>query len=248
MSEELVMGHAAVAPIAAPSTPIAGMLHAVIERGITADNINGLERLVALYEREQARDAERQFAAAFAALQGEMPAIQAVKQVPNRDGTIRYKFAPYEEIMATVRPLLQRHGFTVSFSQTVGDGRISQACVLQHVGGHSRTNVFAVRIGSGPPGSSEAQTDGAASTYAKRHALCNALNITVDADTDGADARIEGAPIAADKAQYLRELCAETKSDEAAFLKFAGAATFGEIASTRYDDLVRALQKKAGRK
>jgi hypothetical protein len=241
MSEALT-----IAAPAAPATPIAGMLHAVIERGITADNIAGLERLVALYEREQARDAERQFAAAFAALQGDMPAIQAVKPVPNNDGSIRYKFAPYEEIMAVVRPLLQRHGFTVSFSQTVGDGRISQACILQHVGGHSRTNSFAVRIGKGPPGSSEAQGDGAASTYAKRHALCNALNITVDADTDGADARIQGAPLAHDRAIYLRELVRETKSNEALFLKFAGAATFDEIASSRYDDLVRALNKKLG--
>jgi hypothetical protein len=246
MSDELVMGHAAIVPHAAPS--VGAMLQSAIAAGVTAENVAVLEKLMDLYERTQAKEAEKQFAAAFAALQGEMPAIHAVKAVPNRDGTIRYKFAPYEEIMAIVRPLLQRHGFTVSFSQTVGDGRISQACVLQHVGGHSRANAFAVRIGSGPPGSSEAQTDGAASTYAKRHALCNALNITVDADTDGADARIEGAPIAADKAQYLRELCAETKSDEAAFLKFAGAATFAEIASTRYDDLVRALLKKAGRK
>jgi hypothetical protein len=177
-----------------------------------------------------------------------MPAIQAVKPVPNNDGTIRYRFAPYEEIMAIVRPLLQRHGFTVSFSQSVGDGRITQVCILQHIGGHSRMNSFAVRVGKGPPGSSEAQGDGAASTYAKRHALCNALNITVDADTDGADARIEGAPLAPDRVLYLRELVRDTKSDERLFLKFAGAETFEGIASARYDDLVRALTKKLAAK
>ena len=232
----------ATIPPAAPS--VGAMLQSAIASGVTTENVAVLEKMMDLYERTQAKEAEKEFARAFAALQGDMPAIQAVKPVPNNDGTIRYRFAPYEEIMAIVRPLLQRHGFTVSFSQSVGDGRITQVCILQHIGGHSRMNSFAVRVGKGPPGSSEAQGDGAASTYAKRHALCNALNITVDADTDGADARIEGAPLAPDKVLYLRELVRDTHSDEKLFLKFAGADTFEAIASARYDDLVRALNKK----
>jgi len=244
MSEQLT-----IQPASAPAAPIAAMLQAVIEKGITADNIAGLERLVALYEREQARDAERQFAAAFVALQSDMPQIHAVKPVPNNDGSIRYRFAPYEEIMVIVRPVLQRHGFTVSFNMNIIDGRVIQSCALMHVGGHTRTNQFMVRIGKGPPGSSEAQGDGAAATYAKRHALCAALNIVVDQDTDGArtDAAIEGAPITSDRAIYLRELVRDTHSDEAAFLRFAGAATYDEIGASKYDMLVAALQKK-GRK
>lgn len=233
-------------PMQLSQTPVAQMLQAVIDKGVTAENVAVMEQLVSLYERMQLRDAEKQFAAAFAALQSEMPAVQASKPVPNRDGTIRYHFAPYEEIMATVRPLLLKHGFTVTFSMSFSEGRVIQACTLQHVGGHSRTNQFMARIGNGPPGSSEAQGDGAASTYAKRFALCNALNIVTEIDTDGrTDARADGAPIAPDKAIYLRELVKETKADEAAFLKFAGASTYDDIGSAKYDMLVTALRKKA---
>jgi len=244
VSTELVTTSTA---LAASSAPIAAMLQAVIEKGITAENIAGLEKLVELYERQQARDAERQFAAAFTALQSEMPPIHAMKPVPDKFGNLKYRFAPYEEIMAAVRPILLRNGFTVTFTMVIADGRVTQSCTLQHTGGHSRTNQFMVRIGNGPPGASEAQADGAAATYAKRHALCAALNIVVDQDTDGRtpDAAVEGAPIAPDKAAYLRELVAETKSDEAAFLKFAGAATYSEIGSAKYDLLVAALHKKA---
>lgn len=227
--------------IATSQAPVAKMLEAVIAKGVTAESVGVVERLVDLYERMQAKDAEKQFAAAFVALQSDMPPIQAVKPVPNRDGTIRYKFAPYEEIMDKVKPFLQKHGFTLTFSMSYAEGRVTQNCTLMHVGGHSRTNQFMARIGSGPPGSSEAQGDGAAATYAKRQALCDALNIVVEHDND---ARAEGKPITRDEAQFLRELVKESKSDEAGFLRFAGAPDYESIGADKYSILVAALQKK----
>ena len=98
-----------------------------------------------------------------------------------------------------------------------------------------------MRAGAGPYGATETQADGAAMTYAKRYALCNALNITVEKDTD---ARNEGSPISAEQAQTLREMVKDTRSDETAFLKFAGAKSYEEIGNARYADLFAALQKK----
>ena len=224
--------------------PITRGIASLIERGVTSENVEAFDKLLSLYERLQGKDAERQFAAAFVALQSELNPIAASKVVPNNDGSARYKFAPYEEIMAAVRPLLLKHGFTVTFSMSFSEGRVTQACTLQHLGGHRQTNSFAVRIGKGPPGSSEAQGDGAASTYAKRFALTNALNITVETDSDGADARVEGEVISKDKLQYLRELVKETNSDEARFLAFAGVKTYEEITTATYPLLVRSLSAK----
>lgn len=227
------------------SNPIAPLLEAIVKSGVNTESVAALEKLTQLYERMEDRNAEKSFAAAFVELQNDMPVVNATKAVPNKDGTTRYKFAPYEDIMETVKPVLQRHGFTITFSMSFGEGRVTQTCTLQHKDGHSRQNQFMVRIGNGPPGSSEAQGDGAASTYAKRFALCNALNIVCEVDTDAnKDARFDGAPIADDKAQYLKELVKETGSDEAAFLKFAGASKYEEIAASRYDSLIVALNKK----
>lgn len=220
---------------------VVDMMKAVLDRGVTAENASALEKLVGLCERMQDRESERAFAAAFKALQSEMKGVKAMKPVPNNDGTTRYKFAPYEDIMAQVRPMLEKHGFTVTFSTDFGDGRLIKSCTLQHIGGHSKTNKFAVRIGSGPPKATETQADGAASTYAKRFALCDCLNILIETDSD---ARAEGAAISKDQAEDLRRRVRESASDEAAFLKFAGAATFETIAEGRYSSLDAALRRK----
>lgn len=226
--------------VAEPTT--GDLLRAVIDKGVTAESVGVVERLVALKERQEEREAERHFAEAFAALQAELPTIETTKPVPDKHGNIKYHFAPFEEIMRVVRPYLLKRGFSVTFSADFKEGRIFQTCTLMHIKGHSRSNVFMARIGGGPPGASEAQADGAASTYAKRFALCNALNlVTGEPDTD---ARIEGEPISFDKALFLREQVKETGSDEAAFLRFAGANTYEEIGEARYDTLVRALEAK----
>ena len=230
-------------PQEAPS--VGQMLAAVIEKGVTSENVAAIEKLVGLYERMEDRNAEKAFAASFVELQHEMRGVRATKPVPGNDGMVRYKFAPFEDIMAEVGPRLKAHGFTVTFSTDFAEGRLIKSCTLQHVGGHSKTNKFAVRIGSGPPKATETQADGAASTYAKRFALCDALNILIEKDSD---ARAEGGPVTADQAFELERRVKETNSDVAAFLRVAGAAKFAEIASTKYPMLDSLLAKKEGRK
>lgn len=224
-------------PEAAPN--VVSMMQAVIDKGVTGENVAALEKLVDLYERMDNKDAERAFARAFNELQQEMPKIKATQPVPNNDGTVRYKFAPFESIMEQVQPMLQKHGFTVSFSTRYDQNRLVKICTLTHIRGHSRTNEFAVRIGSGPPKASESQADGAAGTYAKRFALCDMLNIVVEKDSDAA---AEGGPISRSQAQELRERVLATGSDEKRFLAFAGAKTYEEIPSGKLavlDDMLR---------
>lgn len=231
-----------------PEPSVALMLSSFIERGITSENVAAFAQLVELKERVDAKGAEKDFASAFVDLQGAMPTIQAVKPVPNKDGSIRYRFAPYEEIMDKVAPLLTRHGFTVSFNSRFNEGRITVICTLMHKGGHSRSNEFAVRIGGGPPGATETQADGAAKTYAKRGALCDALNIVVEHDTDGDDARTLGAPISADEATELERRVKALGANEATFLKFAGATSYADIHESRLQDLLDMLERKEAAK
>lgn len=220
---------------------VADILQAVVAGGVTAENVSAVKEVVALYERMQDRDAEKAFAAAFVALQAEMPKVQAIRAVPNNDGSVRYRFAPYEEIMRQVSPMLLKHGFTVTFSTRYEEARLVKVCTLQHTAGHKKSNEFAVRIGKGPPAASETQADGAASTYAKRGALCDALNIVVEHDDD---ARAEGATIFPEQAEEFRRRVQATGSDERAFLRVAGAASYGAIPSARYDILDELLAKR----
>lgn len=232
--------------------PVAQMLAAVIEKGVTPDNVAALEKLCGLYERMQEKDAERQFADAFVRVQTELPKIDAVKGVPDKTGNIKYYYAPLEEIMPKVLPVLHRNGFSLTFNSEIKDDRVIASCTITHIGGHHKTNVSMAKIGGGPPGASAAQADGSAATYAKRRALCDAFSIVADVDNDGAgggqDARNLGTPISRDKAQYLREQVAETGSNEEIFLQVAQAKTYEEIGEAKYHMLVRMLEKKKAEK
>lgn len=230
---------------------IGSMMESLIKSGITENSVAVMERMMAMKERMEERQAEREFAKAFAALQGELKGFRATKAVPDKHGKARYTYLPYDEIMAAVNPLAQTHGFSISFSSDFRDSRIIQTCTLQHIAGHHREYQAFVRAGAGPFGATETQADGAAMTYAKRYALCNALNIVIDrSDNDGAsnDARNEGSgPIGADKVQYLREQIKETGSNEAKLLEIAGVKRWEDCPEGIYPVITRALASKQRR-
>lgn len=231
--------------LAAPSIP--NILAAAVQGGVTKENVDVVRELIAMQREVRAEEARSDFARAFAALQSECGQVKASKSVPDKQGNTKYFYAPYEGIMEKVSPLLSKNQFAVTFDTKITDDnkRVLVKCTLMHASGHERSNEFACRIGSGPPNASEAQSDGAATTYAKRFALCAALNIVVDTDTD---ARAEGDFITGDQADILQSLCAETGSDESKLLKFAGAESFGTIRESRYNDVLEVLKKKQAQK
>lgn len=227
------------------SNPIGAMLKAVVEKGLTADNAAALEKITELYMKVEAENARKSFSKAFIEMQSELPAIAPTKIVPNKDGSTRFKYAPYDELMKMVGPILRKHGFAPSFSTKFQEGRVTSVCKLLHVSGHSETNEYSVRIGSGPPGATESQADGAANQYAQRGALCDALNLVITGRDN--EAKDLGAPITFAQSEDLRRRVWETKSDEKAFLKYAGGDTYETIPETRYKECDALLKRKEGR-
>ncbi len=224
---------------------VALMLQKVIEGGITKENVTALESLVGLYDRMQAKNAEKDFAVAFNRLMAEMPPIQATKPVPNNDGTVRYRFAPLEEIEAIVRPVALRNGFSYSFSEGPSEpGRITKVCTVQHSSGHKRVHPFTVRT-SAPPKANDSQADGSTHSYAKRGAFSDAFSIIVDHDDD---ARMIGQAIGKALADDLEARVILTGADKEAFLKYAGANSFAEISDERWPVLDELLKRKESAK
>lgn len=241
-STELVPQQQQLASVpATPAPSVGAMLSAVIERGVTQENIGALEKLVGLYERMELRDAEKQFNAAFVALQTDIPVIVATSIIPNRG-----KYERYEDVMKVVNPLLQKHGFSVSFSMDFNENRVIETCKLSHIAGHSQSNSFAVRTGG--KADSDTQADCKAATTAKRNALLNCLNIVIRQDAlqnEEDDASLEGALIGRDHVAYLREQLAELKPEESAkFLAFAAVEKLEEIRMGAYPILARSLEAK----
>lgn len=229
-----------------PAPDIGSMLQAVIDRGVTTENVAVMEQLVGLFERMEAKRAEKEFAAAMVALKEDLQKdpVRACKGVPDNQGTIKYKYAPLEEVDAKLCPLALRHGFTYAFAEAASDpGKVTKVCVITHISGHSRPHPVTVRVGQGPPKASDCQSDGAAGTYAKRQALLDAFGIVAEKDTDGAsdDPKNEGRPITAEQAADIERRCLTTKTNRRNFLDFLGVdvekgGSFKDIMSSRYAD------------
>lgn len=209
------------------------VFQAVIEKNISAENIEVMKQLLAM-------DAEKKFNAAFVKLQSEIPPITATSIIPNRG-----KYERFEDIMSKVGPLLVRHGFSVSFSMTYDTTRILETCHLRHIGGHSQANSFAVRVGKAD---SDTQADCKAATTAKRNALLNALNIIIRQDVlqSGEDASLDGGFITKAQADEIEHRCKMANVNMPRFWEFAGATTWATIPYGKYnaiDDLLRRKEK-----
>lgn len=235
-SELAVVPHesGAVVKHDAQSLTIEQVFAAVIEKNISAEHISVMKELLAM-------DAVKKFNSAFAKLQSELPVIIAESIIPNRG-----KYAKFEFVMAKITKPLSENGFSISFTNDCIDNRVIETCTLRHVGGHSQSNRFAVRVGKAD---SETQADCKAATTAKRNALLNCLNIVVAQDcmTNEDDIAMEGDPdakITPEQADELEHRLQLVNGRIADFLAYAKAKSFIEIAANKYDELDKLLQRK----
>lgn len=221
-----------------------GALSNIQSGQITPQHVDVLEKMMALYERNEKRQSERDFADALVSLQGETARVKATSEVKDSGGTVRYKFAKYEAIMATVQPMLTKHGFSITFDTAVEDGRIVVSCKLTHRSGHSRENKFAVRNSAKPPGSSEAQGDMSNKSYAKRGALCDALNIVIEEDKDGADDARNANCIAPEQAAEIERRVKDSGMVETRVFKWLDITSYEQIRTDQLPEIEKELRKR----
>lgn len=214
-------------------------------------DVDKLGKLLDLQKDWEARDASKQFNAALAAFQSEMPTVFKGR----KETTGKYSYAAYEDIMRKARPVLMKHGLAVSFSQEEDDTRLTVICKVSHVGGHSSTTPFTlpkdgpIKTREGRNITSEAQAQGSANSYAKRYCLCNALDIVVSGEDDDATAAgityIDGEQV--NEIERLIEQ-AMTKTDDLTvrdkMLEWIGAASVAEIPVARFAVVVKTLKRK----
>lgn len=221
----------------------ATMLQSFIAAGLTSENVSAFKELIQLKREEDVILSKRDFAAAFVELQKELPEIQGTRKVPDKNGNTKFAYANFDDIDLIVRPICLRHGFTYSFHESlISEGRVTMIMTLQHSGGHFREIPYSVRIGSGPPGATESQSDVSGHTYAKRGALESGLSLRIIDKRE--DVRDEGTPITKDQAEELARRLNAVNGDRNGFLRLAGATSFETILSGRYDVLDQALRKK----
>ena len=181
MSGDLVAS--AVQSVEQPS--VEQMIQAGIQAGLAPD---ALEKLFALYERAQARAAAQACTEALMRVQAEMPAIRPDKSVYTKAGTLKYRFVSFPHMWRTAQPILERHGFSVSFEQSIDHPTNTATTVMTvtHIGRHSFERRWSGRVAKEDHLGNSLQQDGSASSYGKRYTFRDGFNIqTLDEDDDG---------------------------------------------------------------
>lgn len=226
-----------------PQLSTLALIGRIADSGITPQTIEVMERMLAMREREEAKESAKAFSDSLSAFQGDMPELVAQTEIKNRG-----KYERFEDIMHIARPLLVKHGFSVSFRQETSGDRITAICKLSHRAGHSVENSFSVRVGS--KGDTPTQSDCMASTTSKRNALIQALNIIIRQDCidDENDARNIGGFISEEKAIELSTRVQKCGADPAKFLAFAKADSFETIGEAILPQLEKLLAAKESKK
>jgi hypothetical protein len=213
-------------------------------RELATDDRVSVEKLAALmqlHERAEARDAEKQFNAAFRAASMEMPKIEK-RGLIDMGGKGSMKFAKYEDVDNVVRAVEIKHGFTRSFLSEPCPGGILITCKLSHAAGHSERSTRQMPSDTGA-GRNAMQAIGSASSYAKRYLTLDVWNIV----TGGADDDANSAdPISEDQARGIRDMLdflALEPLDLARFWKLAESKTVEAIQLKNYKEVYEALRK-----
>jgi hypothetical protein len=223
----------------APSSDSPSTVLALIER-VALDphaGVEKLDRVMAMYERLKAKEAELAYNAAKGRILKKLARIKIVK---NRSvlsevekGTLRkgtyeaFKYAPLEEIDKHLRPLLAEEHMDLSYSDEPreGDGILIRGRLKHLPGGYYEDFFYAT-----PPdtsgGKSNVQAVGSTNSFLRRYVVCNIFNIVVVGDDDDGT----GGTIDEAQTKTILDLIKKAKAGSK-FLKYMKAQSVEEAGS-----------------
>jgi hypothetical protein len=220
------------------------MLGAAIERGMSVADLGPLMDLV---ERHEANQARKAFMTAMAEFQAMCPTINKTGE----ESKGRYKWPELDEVLRTIRPLMEKCGLSVRFdTELTGDTVITATCFVMHKDGHTQSNKFAAPIDQTKSAAGHyimniTQQAGSARSYAKRYALMDALNLVgSEIDDDGAGIT----PLLTDKQVItLREHTEALGGNESKFAESLGADCLENVAASRWPQAMQTIERHQGK-
>lgn len=222
-----------------------GALLATISQVASNPNVDvsKLERLMAMHEKMEQRQAEIAFATDFAAMQLELKPIEERGAIRNKEGKKTSTYSLWEDLNEAIKPTLAKFGFSLSFRTRNEGPMIVVVGVLRHRLGHSDTSEFSAAPDvSGSK--NQIQANGSSIAYGKRYTASALLNLTSYGDDD--DGRYgAGGVISEDQAEEINQLLAERRTNLGRFLMFAGAPSVDRIRSKDYPRIIESLRAKA---
>ena len=231
-------------PAPPPAEPPTSIL-TVIERASRdpSFDVDKIERLLAMQERQQEREAKIAFDAAMTEMLPRMPTITQRGKISIR-GEVQSTYATWEDIDRAISPILREHGFGLTFRTARDADQIIVTAVLSHRLGHREEATFPLPLDvSG--NKNVVQAAGSSLSYGKRYTATLLLNITTcGEDDDGRGAKLE--PISAEQKQEIIDAIKEVSADTNRFLKFLNVQVIDDLPAEDFKKAMSALNRKRG--
>jgi ERF superfamily len=189
-------------PSNSPSTVLALIERVALDPRADAEK---LERMMAMYERLKAKEAELAYNEAKGRILKKLARIKIIKNrsvlyemengKPQKGTYEAFKYAPLEEIDKHLRPLLVKEDMDLSYSdEPREDGGILIRGRLKHLpGGHYEDSFMPAPLDT-TGGKSNVEAVGSTNSFLRRYVACNIFNIVVVGDDDdGAGGTIDEA-------------------------------------------------------
>ncbi len=226
-----------------PADPMSIIAQAV-ERGFDAEQLSKLMDLQERWTRTQAKDA---FCKAMSACQAEMPTV--VKDAVNNHTNSPY--ARLETVIASIRPVYTRHGFSISFGEAdcplPNHYRI--IATVRHRDGHSEEYhgdypLDGQGSAGGKSGMNAIQAKGSSNSYGRKYMHFMIFNLALaNEDNDGAGALDT---LTGDEMVQVRDLIDAKGVDVDKFMAWAKVKTVGDILRKDLPKVLDVLKRKTG--
>lgn len=175
--------------LAKPAVPVSdstALISAIMSAATNPDvDVEKLERLWAMREKMEAKNAEVEFNAAMSRIQANMGRIATNATNPQT----RSQYATYGALDRALRPIYTKEGMSLSFStEEAPEGTVGMVCYVSHASGHTRTYKAQVPSdGKGAKGNdvmTKTHAFGSGTSYGMRYLLKMIFNVAIGEDDD----------------------------------------------------------------
>jgi len=202
-----------------------------------------MEKLLDIQLKMMDRQNKIDFDQALSRVQADMPRITERGEIRNKAGVVVSTYIKYEDIDKEIRPRLKAEGFSLMHTRSDVNGKMVIKTTLKHAGGHEESVEIPLPYDQVNKLKNSVQAAVSTFSYGKRVNVCSLLNIVAEGDDDdGVKACL--AVLTDEQVQTIKKKIKEADADKDKFLKFCASETIEDIDGSKYDNIIRILDKK----
>lgn len=159
----------------------------LLQLAISKDiDLNKLEKLIEMKNREEERACKKDFDFHFSEMQKDYTPATKTGEVLNKEGSkILYKFCSLEDILKVYSPVIAKHGFSFRWKETMKDDKTKVVSCIVSGYGHEESTPVEIPIEPGNSFTNSIQQRGVSTSYGKRYSFINAFGVIIeDEDND----------------------------------------------------------------